>query len=100
MERPRSLVIQRTEDIIEDLDQQIIRNVESEVHFDDVVDYRHDDLDKIKEEQMAASKHVHPLTDLDPPSLGSEHSDNRDKSPNSLTAQGFFDLKFYHSRLW
>jgi len=38
------------------------------------------------------------------PAENNEHSNDTDtdrsKSPNPLTAQGFYDLKFYHSRLW
>lgn len=89
LERPRSLSIQQNEGNNEDeandvkceeeLDEEIVRieaNMER-IHFG------HDekgakDVEHLSEPDKAAGK----------------------KTPSHLTEQGFFDLKFYHNKLW
>lgn len=97
--------IQRSEES-EILDKKITEDIKSEVQPEEAEKKSKDELDNIENdvEKIEIAKSV-PQSQAANSSTkdsvnGSDDSDSRSKSPNPLTAQGFFDLKFYHSRLW
>lgn len=99
MERPRSLSIQCNEDS-EIVDKLILQNVKGEVHFEPKLNSNNVEIaDAIAKLQIVDNN-----VELNGANLHEEVDNgdetDRSKSPNPLTAQGFVDLKFYHSRLW
>lgn len=96
LERPRSLSIQIS---VEDAEKQEEKNLneavsevpeESDEKVDDVVDIKVGDHVEIITSKLGTSVQI-----TDP----EENSAGR-KTPSHLTEQGFFDLKFYHNKLW
>lgn len=115
LERPRSLSLQQNEETIVEGNNR--RDIEGEGHFRSQLDNvgddfdgpeinRNDSLEELRNiEQLKidseSQKHVHAKAD------GSNESKMLDdqpqsarKTPSHLTDQGFFDLKFYHNKLW
>ncbi|KAG5885153.1 hypothetical protein JTB14_037602 [Gonioctena quinquepunctata] len=89
LERPRSLTIQLNEE------PQLKDNVPSEsetIKDADEIDVGKIDLDDEKVEEIITA------APEDPPS--SELENPARKTPSHLTEQGYFDLKFYHNKLW
>ncbi|KAF5296563.1 hypothetical protein FQA39_LY12481 [Lamprigera yunnana] len=96
LERPRSLTIQPSEDS-EIGEKQILHNIKGEIHFEDTID---ESVDDHIERQVVPALDSARIGDTAELQTFSDDSSTSRKSPGSLTAQGFFDLKFYHSRLW
>lgn len=101
--RPRSLSIQLSEEL-ENLDShKRAGDVMGEVHFEASIKLPKDELNNI-ENDIEKIEISADLTERRPSHHENDENDDadseRNKSPNALTAQGFFDLKFYHSRLW
>ncbi|XP_018571525.1 alpha-tubulin N-acetyltransferase isoform X2 [Anoplophora glabripennis] len=89
LERPQSLSIQKSEEEIGDiaLNDKDCKNLEDNVELTDI----QNNLKAVKINEDAIAEN-----------LPSSEADNAasTKTPSHLTNQGYFDIKFYHNKLW
>ncbi|RZC40788.1 mediator of RNA polymerase II transcription subunit 26 [Asbolus verrucosus] len=90
LERPRSLSIQLSEEQTED---KKIDDVESEVPAKET------DIEEEVIEKLTVSENGAVIEQKDEISTPDKQTPGK-RTPSHLTEQGFFDLKFYHNKLW
>lgn len=96
LERPRSLSIQISVEEAEKQEEKNLNEAVSEVpeeideNVDDTFDVKVGDHVEVVTSKLGTSVQI---TDQEENSVGR-------KTPSHLTEQGFFDLKFYHNKLW
>ncbi|KAJ3661187.1 hypothetical protein Zmor_005596 [Zophobas morio] len=90
LERPRSLSIQLSEEQTEDKKN----DVESEVLPKET------DIEEETIEKLTISENGADVEHKDENIPTPENKSPGKRTPSHLTEQGFFDLKFYHNKLW
>ena len=98
LERPRSLSLQQSEEVTDE------GNVEQPTNQVEQVDQEQNQdvaeienvLGKVTLEEVDGVKPPENEDNLTTPTA----TDGVKKTPSHLTEQGFFDLKFYHNKLW
>lgn len=78
--------------------------IKSDETAKNIEDKSNDDLDNIENdvEKVEITENMADVTNHNGQNKGDKNEDPESgrKTPSNLTAQGYFDLKFYHSRLW
>lgn len=89
LERPQSLSIQKSKEEIGDIvsNDKDFKNLEDNIELTDI----HNNLKAVKINEGVTSDNL-PSSEED--NVGST------KPPSHLTNQGYFDIKFYHNKLW
>lgn len=93
LERPRSLSIHPNEEPIEETTNDI--NTKEKAVLEEQIEEVQNEIDSIKlnGQPKEISADVTSETAVEDEKLGR-------KTPSHLTEQGYFDLKFYHNKLW
>lgn len=89
LERPRSLSIQKSEEDVGEIapNGNNCKNLDSNIQLTNI----QDNLKAVAIDEGAISENLLP-PEADDSSIT--------KTPSHLTNQGYFDMKFYHNKLW